>query len=102
MVENSDKMWSTGERNGKQLQYSYLENPMNSMKRQKGMTLKDELSRSVVAQHATGDQWRNNSRKNKEPEPKQKQCPIVDVTGDGSKSDAVKGNIAQEPGMLGP
>ena len=85
MVENSDKMWSTGERNGKQLQYSYLENPMNSMKRQKGMTLKDELSRSVVAQHATGDQWRNNSRKNEGMEPKQKQYPAVDVTGDRSK-----------------
>ena len=85
MVESSDKTWSTGEGNGKPLQYSCLENPMNSMKRQKGVTLKDELPRSVGAQYATGDQWRNNSRKNEETEPKQKQCPVVDVTGDGSK-----------------
>ena len=82
---SSDKMWSTGEGNGKPLQYSCLENPMNSMKRQKGMTLKDELPRSVAAQYATGDQWRNNSRKNEEMEPKQKQHPVVDVTGDRSK-----------------
>ena len=75
-------MWSTGEGNGKPLQYSCLENPMNSMKRQKDRTLKDELSRSVGAQYATGDQWRNNSRKNEETEPKQKQYPVVDVTGD--------------------
>ena len=66
MVESSDKMWSTGDGNGKPLQYSYLETPVNSMKRQKGMTLKDELPRSVGSQYATGDQWRNNSRKNKE------------------------------------
>ena len=92
MVENSDKMWSTGERNGKQLQYSYLENPMNSMKRQKGMTLKDELSRSVVAQHATGDQWRNNSRKNEEMEPKQKQYQLWIRWVMEVKSDAVKSN----------
>ena len=85
MVEHSDKTWSNGERNGKSLQYSCLENPMNSMKRQKNRTLKDELSRSVGAQYATGDQWRNNSRKNEEMEPKQKQHPGVDVTGDGSK-----------------
>ena len=65
-------MWSTGEGNGKPLQYSYPENPMNSMKRQKDSTLKDELPRSVGAQYATGDQWRNNSRKNEETEPKQK------------------------------
>ena len=64
MVESSDKMWSTGEGNGKPPQYSCLENPMKNMKRQKGMILKDELPRSVGAQHATGDQWRNNSRKN--------------------------------------
>ena len=70
MVESSDKMWSTGERNGKPLQYSYLENPMNSVKRQKDRTLKGELPRSVGAQYATGDQWRNNSRKNEETEPK--------------------------------
>ena len=85
MAESSDKMWSTGEGNGKPLQYSCLENPMNSMKRQKGMTLKDKLPRSVDAQYATGDQWRNNSRKNKEMEPKRKKHPVVDVTGNGSK-----------------
>ena len=85
MVESSDKMWSTREGNGKSLQYSCLENPMNSMKRQKDRTLKDELPRLVGAQYATGDQWRNDSRKNEEMEPKQKQHPIVDVTGDGSK-----------------
>ena len=72
MVEKSDRMWSTGEGNGKPFQYSCLENPMNSMKRQKDGTLKDELPRSVGAQYATGDQWRNNSRKNKGKEPKQK------------------------------
>ena len=65
MVERSDRMWSTGEGNGKQLQYSCLENPMNNMKRQKDRILKDELPRSVGAQYATGDQWRNNSRKMK-------------------------------------
>ena len=85
MVESSDKMWSTGEGNGKPLQYSYLENPMNSMKSQKDRTLKDELPRSVGAQYATRDQWRNNSKKNEETEPKQKQYPVVDVTGDRSK-----------------
>ena len=85
MVVSSDKMWSTGEWNGKPLQHSCLENPMNSMKRQKDRTLTDELPRSVGAQCATGDQWRNNSRKNEETEPKQKQHPAVDVTGDGSQ-----------------
>ena len=85
MVENSDKTWSSGEGNGKPLQYSCLENPMNSMKRQKDRTLKDELSRSVDAQYATGDQWRNNSRKNEEKESKWKQHPVVDVTGDRNK-----------------
>jgi len=84
MVERSDKTWSTGEGNGKPLQYSCLENPMNSMKRQKDRTLKDELPRSAGAQYATGDQWRNNCRNNEEKVPKQKQCPVVDVTGDGS------------------
>ena len=84
MVESSDKTWPTGERNGKPLQYSCLVNPMNSMKRQKDRTLKDELPRSVRAQYATGDQWRNNSRKNEEMEPKQKQHPVVNVTGDRS------------------
>ena len=85
MVERSDRMWSTGEENGKPLQYSYLENPMNSMKRQKDRTRKDELPRSVDAQYATADQWRNNSRKNEGMEPKQKQNPAMDVTGDRSK-----------------
>ena len=82
MMESSDKTWFTGERNGKLLQYSFLENPMNSMKRQKDRTLKDELPRSVGAQHSTGDQWRNNSRKNEGIEPKQKEYPVVDVTGE--------------------
>ena len=85
MVERSARMWSTGEGNGKPLQYSCLENPMNSMKRQKDRTLKDELPRSVCALYATGDQWRNNSRKNEGMEPKQKQYPVVDGTGDRSK-----------------
>ena len=78
-------MWSTGEGNGKPLQYSSFENTMNSMKRQKDRTLKDELPRSEGAQYATEDQWRNNSRKNEEIEPKQKQHPVVDVTSNGSK-----------------
>ncbi|MDU9746707.1 hypothetical protein, partial [Helicobacter pylori] len=85
MLERSDKTWSTGEGNGKPLQYSCLENPMNSMKRQKDRTLKDELPRSVGAKYATGDQWRNNSRKNEETKPKQKQHRVLDVIGDGSK-----------------
>ena len=85
VAESSDKTWSTGEGNGKPLQYSCLENPMNSMKRQKDRTLKDKLPRSVGAQYTTGGQWRNNSRKNEGMEPKQKQHPVVDVTGDGSK-----------------
>jgi len=85
MVESSDKMQSTGEGNGKPIQYSGLENPMNSMKRQKDRTLKDELPRLAGAQYATGDQWRNNSRKNEEMQPKQKQHSVMDVTGDGSK-----------------
>ena len=85
MVESSGKTWSTGKGNGKPLQYSCLENPMNSMKRQKDKTLKDELPRWVGAQYATGDQWRNNSRKNEETQPKQKQHPVVDVTGDRNK-----------------
>ena len=85
MVKSSDRMWSIGEEKGKPLQYSCLENPMNSMKRQKDMTLKDELLRLVGAQYVTGDQWRNKSRKNEEMEPKQKQHPVVDVTVDGHK-----------------
>ena len=70
LVESSDKMWSTGEGNGKPIQYSYLENPMNSMKRQKDRTLKDKLPRSVGVQYATEEEWRNNSRKNEKMEPK--------------------------------
>ena len=89
MVESSDKMWSPGEGNGKPLQYSCLENPMNSMKRQKDRTLK-ELPRSVGAQYATGDQWRNISRKNEQMELKQKQHLVVDMTGDGSKVQCCK------------
>ena len=85
IADSSDKTWSTGEGNGKPLQYSCLENPMNRMKRQKGMTLKDELPRLVGAQYDTQEEWRNNSRKNEETEPKQKQHPVVDVIGDGSK-----------------
>ena len=85
MVKSSDKMWCTGEGNGKPLQCSCPENPMNSMKRQKDRTLKYELPRSVGAQYATGDQWRNNSRKNEGMEPKQTQHPVVDGTGDGRK-----------------
>ena len=85
MVESSEKMWSTGEGDGKPLQNSCLENPMNSMKRQKDITMKDEIFRLVGAQYATGEHWKNNSRENEEMEPKQKQHPVVDVTGDGSK-----------------
>ena len=85
MVERSDRMWSTGEGNGKPLQYYCLENPMNSMKRQNDRILKEELPRSVGAQYATADQWRNNSRKNEETEPKQKQHLVMDETGDGSQ-----------------
>ena len=84
-MESSDKTWSTGEGNDKPLQYSCLENPMNSIKRQKDRTLKDEFPRSVVAQYATGQEWRNNSRKNEEMESKQKQHLALDVTGDESK-----------------
>ena len=102
MVERSDRMWSTGEENGKRLQYSCLENPMNNMKRQNDRILKEEPPRSVGAQYATGDQWRNNSRKNEGTEPKQKQYPVVDVTVIEARSDALQSNIAQEPGMLGP
>ena len=82
LIHIYDKTWSTGEGNGKTLPYSCLENPMNSMKRQKDMTLKDELPRLVIAQY---EEWRNNSRKNEETEPKRKQWPSVDVTDDGSK-----------------
>ena len=94
MVERSDRTWSTREGNGKPLQYSCLENPTNSMKRQNDRILKKELPRSVGVQYATGDQWRNNSRKNEGTEPKKKQYPVVDVAGDGARSDGVKGRIA--------
>ena len=94
MVERSDRMWSTGEENGKLLQYSCFENPMNSMKRQNDRILKKELSRSLGAQYATGEEWRNNSRKNEGMEPKQKQHPVVDEIGDRSKVQCCKGNIA--------
>ena len=90
MVESSDKTWSTGEGSGKPLQYSCLDNPMNSVKRQKDMTLKDELPRSVGAPYATGEEWRNSSRKNEETEPKRKQHPVLNVTGDGSKVQCYK------------
>ena len=91
MVERSDRIWSTGEENGKPLQYSCPENSMNSMKRQKDRKLKDELPQLVGAQYATRDQWRNNSRKNEEMEPKQKQHPLVVlVTGGGSKVQCCK------------
>ena len=83
-------MWSTGEGNGKPLEYSCLENPMNSMKRQNDRILKEELPRLVGAQNTTGDQWRNNSRKNEGMEPKQKEYPAVDVTGDRSKVQCCK------------
>ena len=94
IVERSGRMWSTGEGNGKPLQYSCLENPINSMKRQNDRILKEELLRSVGAQYATRDQWRNNSRKNEAMETKQKQYPFVDVSGDKSKVQCIKSNIA--------
>ena len=95
-------MWCTGEGNGKLLHYSCLENPVDSMKRQKDKTLKDELPRLVGADYATGDQWRNNSRKNKEMEPKQKHHPAVDLTDDGSKVRCCRVILQRNPGMLGP
>ena len=85
MVERSDRTWPTGEGNGKPLQYPCLQNPMNSIKRQKDRTLKDELPRSIGTQYATGEQWRNNSRKNEGMEPKQKEHLVVNGTGDGSR-----------------
>ena len=94
MVEQSDRMWSTGEGNGKPLQYSCRENPTNSMKRQKDRTLKDELPRSVGTQYATGDQWGNNSRKNEETEPKQKQIQLWMELVIEARFNAVKSNNA--------
>ena len=87
-------MWSTGEGNGKPFQYSCLENTMNSMKRQKDMTMKDDLLRTVGAQHATGEEWRNNSKKNEAMEPKKKQHPVVDTMNDGSNKD--NGSLLQK------
>ena len=101
IVESSVKTWSTGEGNGEPHQYSGLENPMNSMKRQKDMTLKDELHRPVGAQYATGKEWRNNSRKNEETEQKQNTIQLWVSLLMEVKSDAVKNNIAYEPGKLG-
>ena len=92
-VESSEKTWSTGEGSGKPLQYSCLESPMNRMKRQKDRTLKDELPRLVGAQYATGEEWRNSSRKNEEAEPKWKQHPVVMWLMMEVKSNAVKINI---------
>ena len=102
MVESSDKTWSTREGNGQPLQSSCLENPMNSMKRQKDMTLKDELPRLVGVQYATGEEWRNSSRRNEEANQSRNDfqlwmCLVVKV-----KSDVIKNGIAWEPGMLGP
>ena len=94
MVERSDRMWSTGEGNGKSLQYSCLENPMNSMKRQNDRILKEEPPRSVGTQYATGDQWRNNFRKKEGMEPKQKHYPLWMGLVIEARSDAVKSNIA--------
>ena len=97
MVESSDKMWSTGQGNGKPLQYACLEDPINSMKRQKDRTLKDELPRLVGAQYTTGHQWRNNSRKNKESQNKTTtSCPC---DCDGEKFNAVKSNVVLDPGI---
>ena len=101
MVESSDKTWSTGEGNVKLFQYSCSENPMNSKERKIDKTLKDELLRSVGAQYATGEEWRNNSRKNGEIEPKQKQHPVVDVTGDGSKVHSCKVQCCKEQYCIG-
>ena len=94
MVERSDKMWSTEEGNGKPLQYSCFENPLNSMKRQNNRILKEELTRSVGDQYATGDQWRNNFRKNEEMEPKQKNTQLWMGLVIEARSHAVKSNIA--------
>ena len=94
MVERSDRVWSTGEGNGKPLQHSFLENPMNSRKRQNGRIMKEELPRSVGAQHGTGDQWRNNSRKNEGIEPKKNNTQLWMCLVIEARSDALKSNIA--------
>ena len=85
MVKSSDKMWSTGEGNSKPFKYSFFKNTVDSMKRQKVIKWKDELPRTVGAQYATGEEWRNSSRKKEGAESKQEQSPVVDVTEDGSK-----------------
>ena len=95
MVESPDKMWSTGEGNGNPLENSCLENPMNSMKRQKDMILKDELPRVVDAQYATGEEWRNSSRRNEAAEPTRKQHPGVGASGGESKVRSWKNNMAR-------
>ena len=102
MVKRSDIMWSTVEGNGKPLQYSCLENPMNSMKWQNDRIPKEELPRWVSAQYATGDQWRNNSRKNEGIEPKQKQYPLVDMAGDRSKVQCCKEQYCIGTWNVGP
>ena len=94
MVESSDKTRSTGEGNGKPLQHSCLENPMNNMRKQKDISLKDELPRSVGVQYAAGEEQRNSSRRNEEAEPKQKQCSLFDVSGGKSKAQYFKENTA--------
>ena len=101
-MERSDRMWSTGEGKGKPLQYSCLENPMNSMKRQNDRILKQELPRSVGTQYATEDQWRNNLRKNEETKTKQKQHPVVDVTGNRSKVQCCKEQYCIGTWNVGP
>ena len=101
MVERSDRTWSTGEGNGKPLQYSCLENPMNGMKRQYDRIPKEELPRSLGAQYATGDQRKNNYRKNEGMEPKQKQYSVVDVTADRSKIQCCKEQYCIGPVMSG-
>ena len=102
MVERSDRAWSTGEGNGKPLQYSCLEKPMNSIKRQNDMILKEVLPRLVGAQYAPGDQWRNHSRKNEGMEPKQNNNQLWMGLGIEARSNAAKSNIAEERGMLVP
>ena len=94
MVESSDKTWSTGGGNDKPLWYSCCESPVNSMKRQKYMTLKDELHRLIGAPYATGEEWRNSYRKNEEAESKQKQCWLWMCLMVKVKSDALKDNIS--------
>ena len=102
MVKRSDRVWSTGERNGKPLHYSCLENPVNSMKRQKDRTLKDELPRSVGTQYATGDQWRITPETMKGWRQNKNDTQLWMRLVIEARPDAVKSNIAQEPGMLGP